>query len=450
LPSRSRAWRWLVAKEWRELMASRAWWVLLITMGPLTGVSFISAVQTYADLSGLNGTAAGEGQAFAPLIGIWAPTFGACELAAAFLLPFVAIRLVSGDRRSGALKLELQHAMPAFGRMSAKVLVLIAGWTIALLPTIIAIALWRAYGGVLYAPELVAIYVGQLLNAGLMIALGAATAALTEHPSTAAIATLTVTVGTWIANFAAAVHGGIWERIAGYTPAVMVAELQHGLVRLDVVLIAGIITGFGIALAAIWTRLGVAVPRRVWESIAAAGIGAIAIAAAIAPASAHGSAPSMSWDLSENRANSFSPAEEEALRRIAAPLRIEVHLAPEDPRRVDLERQVLARLRRTLPSVHIDYIAATRTGMFEQTAAAYGEIWYDVAGRRALNRSVTTESVLETIFSLAQIEPRAERADEIFRGHPLAATPRGAALIFYGLWPAAVAAAAVLTRWRSA
>jgi len=222
----------------------------------------------------------------------------------------------------------------------------------------------------------------------------------------------------------------------------MVAEFQHGLVRLDVVLIASLIGLFGIALAAIWTRLGVGVRRRLWESIAASAIAGVAIVVA--------SALAVSWDLSENRGNSFSRANEEALRRIAAPLRVEVHLAPEDPRRVDLERQVLAKLRRTLPSVRIDYVAATRTGMFEQTADAYGEIWYDVGGRRALNRAVAAEGALETIFSLAQIEPRAERADEIFRGHPLAVAPRGAALIFYGIWPAAVAAAAVLTRWRTA
>src|SRR6185295_7007227 len=87
---------WLLRKEWRELFASRAWWVMLVLIGPLVGVSFISAVQTYAELSGLNGTAAGVGEAFSPLIGVWAPTFSACELAAAFLLPFVAIRLVGG------------------------------------------------------------------------------------------------------------------------------------------------------------------------------------------------------------------------------------------------------------------------------------------------------------------------------------------------------------------
>src|SRR5262245_44498625 len=98
---------------------------MLVAIGPLGGVSFISAVRTYAEASGLNGTAVGQGvgEAFSPLVGIWAPTFSACELAAAFLLPFVGIRLVSGDRQSGALKIELQHpAMrsSAAAQMSAK------------------------------------------------------------------------------------------------------------------------------------------------------------------------------------------------------------------------------------------------------------------------------------------------------------------------------------------
>src|SRR5438309_5842017 len=122
---------WLLDKERRELAASRAWWIMLLAMGPLVGVSFISAVRTYAEASGLNGTAAGVGEAFSPLVGVWAPTFSACELAAAFLLPFVAIRLVAGDRQSGALKIELQHAMPSFARVGAKALVLGAGWAIA-------------------------------------------------------------------------------------------------------------------------------------------------------------------------------------------------------------------------------------------------------------------------------------------------------------------------------
>jgi ABC-2 type transport system permease protein len=113
------------------------------------------------------------------------------------------------------LKLELQHPMPTFARISAKALVLGTGWLVASMAPVIAIVLWCSYGGSLYLPELLSVIAGHLLNAGLTIALAAATASVTEHPSTAAILTLSVTVGTWILNFIAAGHGGLWEQAAG-------------------------------------------------------------------------------------------------------------------------------------------------------------------------------------------------------------------------------------------
>src|SRR5438034_2536614 len=176
--SHRRALTWLVRKEWRELVASRSWWILLVAMGPLVGVSFISAVRTYAEASGFNGTAVGQGvgEAFSPLIGVWAPTFSACELAAAFLLPFVAIRVVAGDRQSGALKIEMQHSMSSFARIAAKILVLLVGWLIASLAPIVAVLLWKSYGGNVYLPEVATVAIGHALNASLTIALAAASA----------------------------------------------------------------------------------------------------------------------------------------------------------------------------------------------------------------------------------------------------------------------------------
>jgi hypothetical protein len=442
LPLRKRPFVWLLEKEWRELLTSRAWWVMLVLIGPLVGVSFISAVRTYAELSGYGGTSEGIGVAFSPLVGVWAPTFSACELAAAFLLPFVAIRVVAGDRQSGALKLELQQPMPVFARVGAKSLVLMAGWIVALAPTVAAVVLWRSYGGSLYPPELASVAAGHLLNAALTIALAAAAASLTDHPSTAAIVTLSVTIGTWIINFIADVHGGLWERAAGYTPTAMVAEFQHGLVRLDVLLTASALVVFGLVLAAIWMRIGVAVRRRLSESIAA---GAVTAAAIVACTFA-----TASWDFSENRMNSFPKPDQEILERIREPLRIEAHLAAEDPRRVDLERQALSKLRRILPKVQVQYVANTTTGLFEQTAQHYGEIWYELGGRRAMSRTTTAEGVLETIYSLAGIAPPGENADPIFRGHPLAVPPKRAAAVFYGIWPALVIAGGVFLRRRHA
>jgi ABC-2 type transport system permease protein len=434
------AYLWLLNKEGRELIVSRAWWVLLIGMGPLVGVSFISAVHTYAEVSGLNGTSAGVGEALSPLIGVWAPTFSACELAAVFLLPFVAIRLVAGDRQSGALKLELQQGMSPFARITAKALVLLAGWLVAMLPPLSAILLWKSYGGTVYAPELVTLAIGHLLNAGLTIGLAAAMSSVTEHPSTAAILTLGVTVGTWIVSFFGAIQGGWWERASGYTPAAIVAEFQHGLLRLDTVLIAFFVTLTGLGLAAIWMRLGIDVHRRVYES---AGVCVLAAASIFACTFVHAS-----WDASEARGNSFPEGDERALRQVHAPLRIEAHLAPEDPRRIDLEHHALSKLRRIMPGLQVKYVSTSSIGLFEQTSAGYGEIWYDLGGHRTMSRMTTAEGVLEAIYSLAGITPPAENEEAMFRGHPLAVPATGAGTIFYVVWPCLFLVSGLIVRRR--
>jgi hypothetical protein len=432
------AFGWLVAKEARELAASPSWWVLLIAIGPLVGVTFINAARTYAEASGLNGTTVGVGEAFSPLVGIWSPTFSACEVAAVFLLPFVAIRLVAGDQQSGALKIEGQHLMPSIVRVTAKVLVLVGAWVVASVAPFAAVLLWMQYGGHVHVPELLTVTIGHLLNAGLTIALAAAAAALTEHPSTAAIFTLAVTVGTWVLNFIAAVQGGFWETAAGYTPPAMIADFQHGLIRLDEVLISLVFIAAGMALAAIGMRHGVAVRRRLRESLV---VGAVTAAVVFACTFVKSS-----WDFSENRMNSFPRADEAVLENLRAPLYMEVHLAPEDPRRADLERKAIAKLRRVLPKVRVRYESATSIGLFEQTSPHYGEIWYEIEGRRQMSRATTAESALETIYELAGVAPPVEDEAGVFRGYPLAVYPSGAATVFYGIWPAVTTAAALLVR----
>jgi ABC-2 type transport system permease protein len=426
---------WLLAKDWRELLASRAWWVMLALIGPLVGLSFISAVRTYSELSAAGGTGAGVGEAFSPLVGIWAPTFSACELAAAFLLPFVAIRVVAGDRQTGAMKLELQHPLPAAVRVVSKAAVLLGAWFIASLAPLAAVLLWRWYGGPVYLPELAVVMLGHVLNAGLTIALATAAAMVADHPSTAAILTLAVTVGTWVLAFVAAVQGGIWEQAAQFTPTAMVAEFQHGLIRLDALLIAIVLIVLGLFIAAIWTRIGLPVRRRSLETCGAL---ALALLVVVTCARLRGS-----WDLSENRMNSFRPADEAALGRIDAPLRIEAHLAPEDPRRSDLERRTLSKLRRVMPDLDVTYVSESATGLFEQAREDYGEIRYSLKGRTAMNRATTAEGVLDTIYDLAGVAPD-ETDDGGFRGHPLQADPSGAAPLFYMAWPATVAVAALV------
>jgi len=68
--------------------------------GPLVGQAFITAVQSYAEMSGTGGGPAALAQGLSPLDGLVVPTLGAYDLATTFLFPFVAIRL-GDDREAG-------------------------------------------------------------------------------------------------------------------------------------------------------------------------------------------------------------------------------------------------------------------------------------------------------------------------------------------------------------
>jgi ABC-2 type transport system permease protein len=410
-------------------MSSPSWWVMLALIGPLVGVSFINAVRSYAEASGQGGTGAGLADALFPLDGVVAPTFSASEIAASFLLPFVAIRAIAGDRVSGALKLELQQGMAPVSMMSAKVLVLGAGWLLTLIPIVLAGFLWMSYGGSLYPPEIASLALGHLLNAAMVIALAAAAASLSEHPSTAAILVLAVTVGTWVLGFVATFQGGIWEMIAGYTPAEMLQAFRSGLMRLDLMLAAVIVVTTSLVLAAVWMRLGVRVHRRLVESVfilCVTGVLGLAI-----------SFVNLSVDVSENERNSFDEVEEALLESITAPLKITVNLAPEDPRRFDLEKQTLSKLRRIMSRVTVTYVSGSASGLFEQAREHYGEIWYELAGKRIVGRSMTRDGVLDAIYELAGLQAPPE-GEAGHRGHPLSAQPVGAMPLFYVAWPLAV------------
>jgi ABC-2 type transport system permease protein len=438
LPSRN--FTELLSKEWRELWSSRSFWLLLMMTGPLVGQGFISAVGLYGEASGAGGGAAALAQGLTPLDGILVPTFGAYDLAATFLFPFVVIRMVSAEKESGALKLLLQLPGGLGAKLAAKGLALLCGWMLALLPGLLALALWGAYGGHLYAPETLNLLLGHLLRALVSGGFAVAAAALAESTASAAIVTLGVTVGTWALDFVAAGRGGLLRQLADYTPTAALRAFEQGLLRAGTLAAMLAIGVAGFAWAGVWLHTGWSLRRRACASalLLAALAVALAVAAALRP----------SWDLSENRRNSFPEADEEALAHVEGRLRVTAYLSPEDPRLTDLEQSVLVKLRRTMSEVEVDYAAGSRTGLFENPEEHYGEIWYEMDGRRNMERSTIEPVVLEQIYKLARVAPPARARREEFAGYPLPARPAWAALIFYGLWPAAVALAWWLERRR--
>jgi len=428
----------LLAKEWRELWASRSFWLLLLMIGPLVGHGFITAVGLYAEASGIGRGPAALPQGLTPLDGMLAPAFGAYDLAATFLLPFVVIRTIAAEKQSGGLKLLLQLPGNLSSKIFAKVLVLTGGWLVTLAPGVIAIVLWKLYGGHLYAPETLNLLFGHLLRMLLSAGLALAAAAIAENAASAAIVTLGITVGTWALEYVAAYRGGFLQQLASYTPTAALRNFEQGLLRTTTMIAMLVISVAGFALATIWLHTG-----RTWR-YRAAGTALVLLAASLFLLGA--SRARASWDLSENRRNSFSRADEAALRQINQPLRVTVVLAPEDPRLADYEQNVLRKLRRVLPQLDVDYVASGRTGLFEKPEDHYGEIWYEMGGQKIMERSTIEEVVLEQIYKLSGISAPQKLDDDAFSGYPLAARAHGAAWIFYAIWPLAIAFAWWLVR----
>jgi len=422
--------RWLLEKELRELAASRSYWLLLLVIGALVGHQFMTATSIYTEASGAGGGPAALSQGLSPLEGIVVPTLGAYDIAATLLFPFVVIRLIANEKQTGALALTLQSPLPFAATMAAKLLALLAAWLVAGLAGAIALVTWRGVGGHLYGPETMTVVLGHVLRGLLTIGVSAAAAALATSAASAAILALTVTLGTWALDYVAAARGGVIASVAAYTPSAALRVFEHGELRVATLLILVTLGIGGLVVATVWLREGEQVSRRVRDVVFAL-VAIVALCIAFARVRD-------SRDVSEDRRNSFPGADEAALRTIDAPLHVTVYLAAEDPRLVDLERGVLAKLRRTMNEVDVTYAARGRSGLFERPDQHYGEIWYQLGDRREMTRSTTDEIVLETIYRLAGRAAPSAANEKPYPGYPVTARMTAVPWIFFLAWPLVV------------
>jgi len=425
----------LLKKDCRELGASRAFWLMLIFVGLLVGQGFTTAVRLYAEMSGAENGPAALPQGLTPLDGFLVPTWGAYDLAATLLFPFVAIRLIAAEKESGALKLLLQLPGSLLTKLGAKGVALILAWIVSWIPGIAAIALWKSYGGHVYGPETINLLFGHLLRGLLAAGFAVAAASIAETAASAAIVTLGFTVGTWALDFVAAGRGGLIQQLATYTPTAALRAFEHGLLQLNIVAVILLVSVSGFVLAAIWLHPGrTRRQQAVWTTLLLAVMVVLSVGATKLRAS---------WDESENHRNSFSTVDEQLLKTVNSPLKITVYLSPEDPRLTDYEQNVLRKLRRVLPGLHVEYAAGSQTGLFENASDHYGEIWYEMNGQKLMDRSTIEQVVLDQIYTLSNISAPERQDESDFPGYPLNAGPKHASLLFYLVWPVLV----VLVWW---
>ena len=110
---------------------------------------------------------------------------------------------------------------------------------------------------------------------------------------------------------------------------------------------------------------------------------------------------------------------------------------------MDLDRSILSKLQRILPRVDVQYAAGGRTGLFEGATDHYGEVWYELDGRKVMSRSTTEPIVLDTLFKLAELPATVDPKRRAFRDIPWLRIHKARSGCFYLVWPLAIGAALV-------
>jgi ABC-2 type transport system permease protein len=422
----------LLVKELWEILGGRALWIMLLLICPLIGYSFLQATALYgeASVTGLQSLALAS--TLSPLDGVLVPTFGAFYVAVTLLFPFVAIRVLGQEKESGALRLLVQLPYRSSTLIAAKLAAVLAAWLLSSIPALSALIIWELLGGHLSAPETLNLICGHLLYGLLVGAIALFAASVAESAATAAIVTLAFTIGSWVLDFTVVGQSGLFAWIASLSLTQVLRTFEQGL--LSVRLVAGICTvvlGFA-ALATVWLPPGVGVHSKVIRSIFC--VFAVVLALGLV------TQIKLTFDVTEDQRNSFPAADQHVLASLAQPLVLTVHLASEDPRYADLQRNVLSKLERTMPSVSI-HLAGRQSLATNADGDRYGEVEYTYGAHSDISRSTSPREILPMLYGLAGVSPPAPAPGSDYPGYPLVASGHAALVWFFFGLPLCIALA---------
>jgi ABC-2 type transport system permease protein len=411
-------------------------WTLLLLACPLVGYSFFQAISLYGEASAAAANSPVLATSLSPLDGILVPTFGSFYVAVTLLFPFVAIRALGEEKQSGALRLLVQLPYRTVTLVCVKLAAVFFAWLLCAIPVLSSVFIWWMAGGHLSAAETVTLLFGHLLYGLLIGAVALFAASITESSATAAIVTLAFTIGSWVLDFTIAGRPGWLEWFAQLSLTHVIRTFEQGLLSMSLVAGAAVAICAFAALATVWMPPGVAVRQKLIRSAMCVGAAAVALLFV--------TQIKASIDVTEDRRNSFPRADANQLARLVEPLAITAHLAPEDPRYIDLQRNVLEKLQRAMRRVSI-HLATSRQSFASAGDDAYGEIEYRYGARSDTSRSTNPSEILPLIYALAGVQPPARIPSAEFPGYPLILNGAFALLWFLAILPVLV----VLAWWRS-
>lgn len=421
----------LLRRELAIVLRARLTWVQAAIAALLVGHSFILALDIF---SAGSRSALGNGlmmRELDPLQGIVRPTLGGVYIAASLLAPLTAVRGLAIEKERHTLAMLLLQTGAPLRVVLAKFAAASVGVGVQLAAPIVVLAMWMLMGGHLGGAESLIAILGEALYLVLVAAIAIAAAAWSPTIAQAATATLIVIIASWAIDASEGFAALAWlGRALDWSVTTHLAPSERGILMIGAWAWLACAGAGALALSYVGVRTDLPLPRRL-----AYGLGVVTLTLATCVAVGR---LRYGYDMTEQQRMSLPPATGAALRTLAAPIALEVHLDRDDARRRQLEADVITKLRLARSDVTVETPEDDRSQPVEGVREeGYGRIIARAGGSERVTYSTSRREIVTLLFEAAGQTPP-EWSQPEYSGYPLVVdgvTRRVAASVAYGAMP---------------
>jgi ABC-2 type transport system permease protein len=206
---------WIICrKELKSYFASPIAYILLIIFGVIFGFFFWNALGVFV-VEGIR--AQMSGQSFPMNLNEWIirPLLGNVSVIGLFLIPVITMRLFAEEKRTGTIELLATSPVRDIEIILGKWLASVMLYACMLLFTAVNFAFLFRYGNPDWKPLLVG-YLGLLLLAGALLAIGTFISSLTKNQIIAGAVTFAVCLMLYVFGWVSGYENALWARVLSY------------------------------------------------------------------------------------------------------------------------------------------------------------------------------------------------------------------------------------------
>lgn len=221
----------LCRKELHSYFASPIAYILLITFGVIFGFFFWNALGAFVFESIQSQM---SGQSFPMNLNEWIirPLLGNVSVIGLFLIPIITMRLFAEEKRTGTIELLATSPVRDIEIILGKWLAAVVLYACLLLFTAIDFAFLFKYGNPDWKPLLIG-YLGLLLLAGALLAIGTFISSLTRNQIIAGAVTFAVCLMFYVFGWVSGYENALWARVLSYmSVATHMESFEKGLLDL--------------------------------------------------------------------------------------------------------------------------------------------------------------------------------------------------------------------------